>query len=58
MIAAERTGRRCFGSELDPAYVDTIIRRWQNLTGEAARHAESGRCFDDHAGEEDVADAA
>jgi DNA modification methylase len=58
VIAAERTGRRCFGSELDPAYVDTIIRRWQNLTGEAARHAESGRCFDDHAGEEDVADAA
>src|SRR5260370_20516703 len=29
VIAAERTGRRRFGTELDPAYVDTIIRRWQ-----------------------------
>jgi DNA modification methylase len=58
VIAAERTGRRCFGSELDPASVDTIIRRWQNLTGEAARHAESGRCFDDLAGEEAAAVAA
>jgi hypothetical protein len=43
VIAAERTGRRCFGTELDPAYVDTIIRRWQKLTGEVARHAASGR---------------
>ena len=30
LIAAERTGRRCCGLELDPAYVDTIVRRWQN----------------------------
>jgi len=33
VIAAERTGRRCYGLELDPGYVDTIIRRWQALTG-------------------------
>jgi hypothetical protein len=32
VIAAERTGRRCYGLELDPAYVDTIVRRWQTLT--------------------------
>ena len=30
VIAAERTGRRCYGLELDPGYVDTIIRRWRN----------------------------
>ena len=54
VLAAEHTGRRCFGIELDPAYVDTIIRRWQKLTGNAARHAESGRAF----GEAEVADAA
>ncbi|HEY6386268.1 MAG TPA: DNA methyltransferase [Candidatus Acidoferrum sp.] len=30
VIAAERTGRRCFGIELDPLYVDTIVRRWQS----------------------------
>jgi DNA modification methylase len=47
LIAAERTGRRCCGLELDPAYVDTIIRRWQKLTGGSARHDASGRSFDD-----------
>jgi DNA modification methylase len=30
-IAAERTGRRCYGLELDPRYVDTIVRRWQTF---------------------------
>ena len=58
MIAAERTGRRCYGLELDPAYVDTIIRRWQKLTGGSACHATSGRSFDDLAREAEVANAA
>lgn len=58
VIAPERTGRRCFGIELDPAYIDTIIRRSLNLTSESARHAESGRCFDDFAREGKVADGA
>jgi DNA modification methylase len=47
VIAAERTGRRCYGLELDPLYVDTIVRRWQTLTGDNARHATTGRLFDD-----------
>ena len=51
VIAAERTGRCCYGLELDPAYVDTAIRRWQALTGGTARHAASGRRFDDLANE-------
>src|ERR1700736_1783967 len=58
VMAAERTGRRCYGLELDPGYVDTIIRRWQALTGESARHAMSGRSFDDLADEAEAADAA
>jgi DNA modification methylase len=58
VIAAERTGRRCFGTELDPAYVDTIIRRWQKLTGDSARHIVTGSTFDDLASEAEVADAA
>jgi DNA modification methylase len=58
VIAAERTGRRGFGTEFDPAYVDTIIRRWQKLTGDFARHIECGRTFDDLAYEAEVADAA
>jgi DNA modification methylase len=58
VIAAERTGRRCYGMELDPGYVDTIIRRWQALTGGGARHASSGRSFDDLAREAEAANAA
>jgi DNA modification methylase len=46
MIAAERTGRTCFGMEIDPAYVDTIVRRWQKFTGLSAIHAVSGKSFD------------
>ena len=58
LIAAERTGRRCRGLELDPGYVDTIIRRWQALTGDAAVHAASGMTFNELACEREVADAA
>jgi DNA modification methylase len=46
LIAAERIGRRCYGLELDPLYVDTIIRRWQRLTGGSVRHSASGCSFD------------
>ncbi|HEY2534134.1 MAG TPA: DNA methyltransferase [Xanthobacteraceae bacterium] len=58
VIAAERTGRRCYGLELDPAYVDTIVRRWQAQTGGSARHAINDRSFDDLACEAETADAA
>jgi DNA modification methylase len=58
VIAAERTGRRCYGLELDPGYVDTIIRRWQKLTGGSALHSASGRSFDDLADEMEAANAA
>jgi hypothetical protein len=46
LMAAERVGRRCCGMELDPLYVDSIIRRWQALTGDAAVNAETGEIFD------------
>ena len=46
VIAAERTGRHCYGLELDPLYVDTIVRRWQAFTRGSARHA-SGRSFNE-----------
>jgi DNA modification methylase len=58
VIAAERTGRRCYGLDLDPAYVDTAIRRWQALTGGSARHAVSGVSFDDLAREAELTGAA
>src|SRR5688500_14541118 len=37
VIAAETTGRTCFGLELDPAYVDVIVTRWEHFTGGTAR---------------------
>ncbi len=46
LIAAEKVGRRCRGIELDPAYVDTIIRRWQRWSGGLARRRSDGRLFD------------
>ena len=45
IIAAERTGRRAFGMEIDPVYIDTAIRRWQTYSGSEAVHAESGKTF-------------
>ena len=45
LLAAERTGRICRGIELDPLYVDTAIRRWQNLTGRDAVRLADGKLF-------------
>lgn len=47
LIACEKTGRRARVMELDPKYVDVIIRRWQEYTGEQARRAEDGAAFDE-----------
>lgn len=46
LIAVERTGRRGYLLELDPLYVDVIVRRWQRLTGGLAGHEASGLSFD------------
>jgi len=45
LIAAENKNRKCYGMELDPKYVDVIIKRWQEYTGKKAIHAESGDEF-------------
>jgi len=45
VIAAERTGRVCFGIELDPRYVDTIVRRWQLFTGLKVFHEVTDQSF-------------
>ena len=36
IIAAETLGRRCYGMELEPRYVQVSLERWQALTGETA----------------------
>jgi hypothetical protein len=33
--------------ELDPAYVDTVVRRWQRFTGSLALDLKTGQSFDD-----------
>jgi DNA modification methylase len=53
LIAAEMTGRICHGLELNPAYVDVVVRRWQLFTGRAARHQASGQSFDERADRQD-----
>lgn len=45
IIAAEKTGVRCFGSELDPIYCDVAVRRFQNFTGEDVVLEASGETF-------------
>jgi DNA modification methylase len=47
LIAAESTGRVCYGSELSPAYVDVAILRWQNITGEKAILDGDDRSFEE-----------
>jgi DNA modification methylase len=44
IIAAEMMGRVCVGLELNPAYVDVIVTRWQEFTGLSAMH-ETGPDF-------------
>ena len=51
IIAAEMTGRRCFAVELNPAYVDIAVRRWQAFTGQEAVLQADGRSFDEVAAE-------
>lgn len=36
MIACEQNGRNAYLMELDPRYVDAIIKRWEEFTGEKA----------------------
>jgi DNA modification methylase len=45
VIAAERTGRACYGIEIDPLCVDAIVRRWQKFTGLEAVHQGTGQTF-------------
>jgi DNA modification methylase len=47
LIAAETSGRTCFGIELNPAYVDVAVNRWQQLTGEQAMLEGEDRSFAD-----------
>jgi DNA modification methylase len=51
LIAAHKTGRRARLIELDPLYVDVIIKRWERITRGAARLAGTGQTFSERARE-------
>ena len=36
LIAAEKTGRICYGMEIDPKYTDVILKRWEEYTKNVA----------------------
>ncbi len=61
LMAAERVGRKAYLIELDPLYVDTIIRRWEKKTGKSATLASTNQTFADvtyerHASAREVGD--
>lgn len=47
LIAAEKTGRIARLIEYDALYCDTIVRRWERLTGKRAKLAVDSACFED-----------
>ena len=49
LIAAEKSGRLARLIELDPKYVDVIVRRWQEWAGKQATRESDGALFDDQA---------
>ncbi len=54
IIAAESCGRVCLAMDLDPAYVDVAVQRWQAFTGKQATRGD-GVAFDDLTGDREVA---
>jgi DNA modification methylase len=47
LLAAEMNHRVCYGLEIEPKYVDLIVRRWQDFTGRPATLDGDGRSFDE-----------
>jgi len=47
MIACEQTGRHCYAVELNPAYVDIAVKRWQDFAGKKAVLESTGQTFDE-----------
>jgi DNA modification methylase len=45
LIAAQSSNRVCLGVEIDPLFVDVVIRRWEAFTGEAATRLGDGQSF-------------
>lgn len=46
LIAAQKTGRICYGMELDEKYCDVIVKRWQDFSGKQAILEATGATFE------------
>jgi DNA modification methylase len=57
LIACEKTGRLARLIELDPKYVDVILRRWQEFSGGTATLHSDGRSYDKIAADRQAAAA-
>jgi len=58
LVAAHRARRVGYGIEIDPIYVDTAVRRLEKFTKAPARHAETGKTFDEMMSERQSAPVA
>lgn len=58
IIAAEMTGRHCYAMELSPEYVDVAVKRWQDFTGQDAKHEATGKTFNDLVAEREAGNVA
>jgi DNA modification methylase len=47
LIAAEKSNRICYGIEIEPKYIDTTIRRYEEITGKDAIHMQTGKKYID-----------
>jgi DNA modification methylase len=57
ILAAEKVGRRGYGIEIDPLYIDVAIRRWQEFTKRDAILEATGQTFDEVAAERSASPA-
>jgi DNA modification methylase len=57
LAAATMTDRICYGMEIDPKFVDVVIKRWQQLTGKQAVLDGDGRTFEEISAERKLAGA-
>ena len=44
VIAGEQEGRRVYGIEIDPSYVDVTVKRWEDFTGQKAQQMAKRHC--------------
>jgi len=47
LICCEKLGRKCFSMEIDPLYVDTTVKRWEQFSGMKAKLESTGQTYEE-----------